>query len=486
MDPFQAHLIQSRRDFFCGCASGIGAVALASLLQEDGLLAAEKAPGGKEDLARPLAPKAPHFAPKAKRCIFIFMDGGPSQLDLFDPKPKLKRLDGQLIPQSLVKDLRFAFIRKETARIMASPRKFKKHGECGMELSDWLPHLSQCVDDMALVRSMTTDAFNHHPAQLLMLTGATAFGSPGMGAWLTYGLGSESKNLPGYVVMVSGKGTTGGASLWSSGFLPSTYQGVLFRNQGSRILHLKNPPGLSADMQRLGLDALRDLNKERLAVTRDPEIAARIASYELAFRMQKHAPELIDFSRETRQTLNAYGVNDPVKKPFATNLLLARRLVERGVRFVNVFHSNWDDHFNLEKNLKLNCDIVDQPIAALLKDLKKRDLLDTTLVVWGSEFGRTPMRENRPGKEKSPVGRDHHPTAFSIWMAGGGVKGGLVLGKTDELGFNVVEDKVHTNDLQATILHLFGLNHLKLTYRFKGRDFRLTNVGGKVVKKLLA
>jgi hypothetical protein len=469
-------MLLSRRDFFCSSASGIGLAALAALLQDDGLQAAES----------PLAPKAPHFAPKAKRCIYIFMDGGPSQLDLFDPKPRLKHLDGQVVPQSLVNDLRFAFIRKETARIMASPRKFKKHGQCGTEISEWLPHLAGCVDDICLVRSMTTDAFNHHPGQLLMLTGATAFGSPSMGAWLTYGLGSESKNLPGYVVLTSGKGVTGGASLWSNGFLPSTYQGVLFRNQGSPILHLKNPDGLSRKMQRLGLDALRDLNRERQAVTRDPEIAARIASYELAFRMQKHAPELIDLSKETRQTLNAYGVNDPVKKPFATNLLLARRLIERGVRFVNVFHSNWDDHFNLDKNLKLNCDITDQPVATLLKDLKKRGLLESTLVVWGSEFGRTPMRENRPGKEKSPVGRDHHPTAFTVWLAGGGVKAGTVLGKTDELGFNVVEDKVHTNDLQATILHLFGLDHLKLTYRYKGRDFRLTNVGGKVVKKLLA
>jgi hypothetical protein len=479
METLQTQWHQARRDFLFGCANGIGTVALASLLASDGLLAAEKADG-------PLAPRAPHFAPKAKRCIYIFMDGGPSQLDLFDPKPRLKQLDGQLIPQSLVKDLRFAFINKKTARIMASPRKFRRHGQCGTEVSDWLPHLAGCVDDLAVVRSMTTDAFNHHPGQLLMLTGATAFGSPSMGAWLTYGLGSESRNLPGYVVLASGKGLTGGASLYSNGFLPPSYQGVLFRNQGSAVLNLKNPPGLSAAMQRTGLDALRDLNRQRLRLTGDPEIAARIASYELAFRMQKHAPELIDLSREPKHTLEAYGVNLPVKKQFATNLLLARRLVERGVRFVNVFHSNWDDHFNLDKNLKLNCDIVDQPIAALLKDLKKRGLLDTTLVVWGSEFGRTPMRENRPGKEKSPAGRDHHPTAFTIWMAGGGVKGGQVLGRTDELGFNVVADRVHVNDLQATILHLFGLNHLKLTYRFKGRDFRLTNVGGKVVKKLLA
>jgi hypothetical protein len=342
------------------------------------------------------------------------------------------------------------------------------------------------VDDLTLVRSMTTDAFNHHPGQLLMLTGATAFGSPSMGAWLTYGLGSESQNLPGYVVLTSGRGTTGGASLWSNGFLPSTHQGVLFRNQGDPILHLHNPSGLSPAMQRLGLDALRDLNRQRHEATGDPEIATRIASYELAFRMQRHAPELIDLSGETRQTLESYGVRHPLKKSFAANVLLARRLVERGVRFVNVFHSNWDDHMNLDKNLKMNCDIVDQPVAALLQDLKRRGLLDTTLVVWGSEFGRTPMRENRAGQEKSPAGRDHHPTAFTVWMAGGGVKAGQVVGKTDELGFNVVEDRIHVNDLQATILHLFGLDHLKLTYRYKGRDFRLTNVGGKVVQKLLA
>jgi uncharacterized protein (DUF1501 family) len=482
MHPLEDYVNHTRRDFLCSGASGVGLAALATLLQGEGLLANESRPAEQN----PLAPKAPHFAPKARRCIYIFMEGGPSQLDLFDPKPKLKELNGQLIPQSLVKDLRYAFINKQTARIMASPRTFKAHGECGMEMSDWLPHLAECVDDLTLVRSMTTDAFNHHPGQLLMLTGATAFGSPSMGGWITYGLGSESQNLPGYVVLTSGRGTVGGASLWSNGFLPSTYQGVLLRNQGDPILSLQNPAGLSRKMQRLGLDALRDLNQERYSQTHDPEITARIAAYELAFRMQKHAPELVDLSRETRQTLRTYGVDQPLKKPFATNLLLARRLVERGVRFVNVFHSHWDDHQNLAKNLKMNCDIVDQPIAALLKDLKKRGLLDTTLVVWGSEFGRTPMRENRAGHEKAPVGRDHHPNAFSIWMAGGGIKGGRVLGKTDELGFNVVEDKVHVNDLQATILYLFGLDHRKLTYRFKGRDFRLTNVGGKVVKKLLA
>jgi hypothetical protein len=471
-------LPQTRRDFFCSAASGLGAVALASLLHDEARAASTP---------DALAARVPHFPARAKQCIYLFMDGGPSQLDLFDPKPKLRQLDGQVVPSSLVKDVRFAFINKATARLMASPRRFRPRGQCGMEISDWLPCLAGCADDLTLIRSLTTDAFNHHPGQLLMLTGTTAFGNPTLGAWLTYGLGSESRNLPAYVVLTSGgKGTTGGASLWSNGFLPSSYQGVLLRNRGDPILHLRNPKGMSPEMQRLGLDALRDLNRERYTVTRDPEITARIASYELAFRMQTRAPELVDLSGETRQTLAAYGVDKPLKRQFATNLLLARRLVERGVRFVSVFHSNWDDHMNLDKNLKMNCDIVDQPVAALLQDLKRRGLLDSTLVIWGSEFGRTPMRENRMGGEKTPAGRDHHPNAFSIWMAGAGVKGGQVIGKTDELGFNILEDRVHVNDLQATLLHLFGLDHLRLTYRFQGRDFRLTNVAGQVVPKVLA
>jgi hypothetical protein len=496
VNPFQQYLQQSRRDFLTSSASGIGMLALASLLKEEGMLAAEAKPA---ELAavNPLAPRHPHFPAKAKRCICIYLEGAPSQIDLFDPKPKLNELNGQKLPESMTKSVRFAFIQKETARLMGSPRKFKKHGQCGMDLSDFLPHLSTCVDDIALLRSMHTDSFNHHPGQLAMNTGVPTFGRPSMGSWLTYGLGSESKSLPGYVVLTAGRGTSGGTSNWGSGFLPTTYQGVLFRNQGDPVLNLSNPLGLTGDMQEKTVAALRELNQQRHAQIGDPEINSRIAAYELAFRMQSAAPELIDLSGETRETLESYGVGrydngkagrgggKGVYNAFAVNCLLARRLVERGVRFVNLFHASWDHHSDLDRELAFNCGMADQPVAALLKDLKQRGLLDSTLVIWTSEFGRTPLGENRPGF-KTVNGRDHHPFAFSIWMAGGGIKGGQVLGKTDEIGWNIVEDPIHINDLHATILRLFGMDHLRLTYRFQGRDFRLTDVGGKVVTRLLA
>ncbi len=489
MDPLREYAHQSRRDFLTSTASGIGLAALAAMFREQGLLASEA--------ANPLAPRAPHFAPRAKRCICIYLEGAPSQIDLFDPKPKLRELDGQPLPESMTKNVRFAFLQKETARLMGSPRTFTPRGQCGMELSDFLPYLGECADDIALLRSMHTDSFNHHPGQLMMNTGVPNFGRPSMGAWLTYGLGSESSDLPGYVVLNSGRGTSGGASNWSSGFLPTTYQGVLFRNQGEPVLNLNLPPGLSPEMQRETIEALSRLNAQRHQRVGDPEINSRIASYELAFRMQAAAPELIDLAGETRETRAMYGVdreNDSaggrggasdVFHSFATNCLLARRLVERGVRFVNLYHASWDHHSNLDKELAFNCRMADQPVAALLKDLKQRGLLDTTLVIWASEFGRTPLGENRPGY-KVVNGRDHHPFAFTLWMAGGGVKGGQVIGKTDELGWNVVEDPIHVNDFHATILHLFGFEHTRLTYRFQGRDFRLTDVGGKVVDKLLA
>jgi hypothetical protein len=469
-------------------------LAMASLLRDEGLLAADPQPA---DAADPLTPKPPHFAPKAKACICIYLEGAPSQIDLFDPKPKLNELNGQKLPDSMTKNVRFAFIQKEGARLMGCPRTFKPHGQCGMQLSDFLPHLGTCVDDIAFIRSMHTDAFNHHPGQLMMNTGVPTFGRPSMGSWLNYGLGSESKNLPGYVVLTAGRGTSGGASNWSSGFLPTSYQGVLFRNQGEPVLNLNNPDGLSAPMQQKTIAALTDLNRQRHQRVKDPEINSRIAAYELAFRMQMAAPELIDLSAEDKQTLEMYGVdrNDSGKSgrsggrgvfhQFAVNCLLARRMIERGVRFVNLYHASWDHHSDLDKELAFNCQMADQPIAALLKDLKQRRLLDSTLVIWTSEFGRTPLGENRPGF-KSVTGRDHHPFAFTIWLAGGGVKGGQTLGKTDEIGWNIIENPVHINDLHATILHLFGLNHLKLTYRFQGRDFRLTDVGGQVVKRLLA
>ena len=486
-------LASTRRDFLVTAASGLGTLALASLLKADGLLAVE--PQGS---ARSFAAKPPHFSGKAKACIFIFMEGAPSQVDLFDPKPKLNELHRQKLPDSFTQNVRFAFIQKDSALLMGSPRKFQRQGQCGMELSDLLPHLGSCADDIALIRSMHTDQFNHHPGQLMMNCGVPTFGRPTMGAWINYGLGSESRNLPGYVVLTAGRGTSGGASLWSSGFLPSNYQGVLFRNQGDPVLNLSNPPGITREMQHYGLDAIADLNRLRHAHVRDPEIAARIASYELAFRMQSAAPELMDLSGESRATIEAYGLEreDPKIKAdrgggpgqyraFARNCLLARRLVERGVRFINIYHASWDHHSNLDVELGFNAAMADQPVAALLKDLKQRGLLEETLVIWGAEFGRTPLGENRAGREPN-TGRDHHPFAFSLWMAGGGIRGGRVVGETDEIGWSVVKDPIHINDFHATVLHLFGLDHTRLTYRFQGRDFRLTDVGGRVVETLLA
>jgi uncharacterized protein (DUF1501 family) len=492
MQPNQV-FAQNRRDFLTSAASGLGAAGLIQALAGDGVFSSAQA--AASSAVNPLEPKAPHFAPKAKSCILIFMEGAPSHIDLFDPKPKLNELSGQALPESMVKNVRFAFLKKDTARLLGSKRIFTKHGQCGMELSDLLPHLGKVADDMLLVRSMHTDQFNHHPGQLLMQCGRAAFGLPCMGSWITYGLGSESQNLPGYVVLTAGRGSSGGATLWQSGFLPSVYSGVLFRNQGEPVLNLRNAAGISNQLQRKGLDVLGRVNQARFEQMHDPEIASRIASYELAFRMQSAAPELIDLAQETQATKDAYGLDrvEPEVKggraggpgqfhSFASNCLLARRMVERGVRFVNIIHASWDHHSNLDVELPYNSQMADQPIAALIKDLKDRGLLDETLVVWASEFGRTPLGENRNGSEMVS-GRDHHPFAFSIFMAGGGIKGGQVYGETDEIGWSVVKDPVHVNDFQATLLHLFGLDHLKLTHRFQGRDFRLTDVGGKVIEK---
>lgn len=448
------------------------------MLRDDGLLAAES------------STRAPNFAPKAKRCIYLFMEGGPSQMDLFDPKPKLNELDGEPMPESLLENVKFAFTQKESARLMGSPRTFQKFGECGMDMSDLLPHLSKHADDIALVRSAYCDQFNHLPGQLLMLTGTPFRGWPTLGSWLNYGLGSESQDLPGYVVMTTlGRGLPGGAASWSSGFLPSNYSGALFRNEGSPVLNLANPEGISPEMQARTVQAVNELNRQRLSKVGNPEIASRIQNYELAFRMQSAAPELIDLSNESKATLEAYGVDREDKTGFqasyARNCLLARRLVERGTRFVTLFLSTWDQHSSLDSALATNTQISDQPVAALLQDLKERGLLDETLVVWGGEFGRTPLGENRKGF-KSVTGRDHHPYSFSLWMAGGGVKGGQTIGTTDEIGWGVEEEPIHVHDLHATILHLFGFDHEELTYRFQGRDFRLTDVHGNVVKKLLA
>ena len=434
MDLQQYRKIQTRRNFFRNCAGGIGTMALANLLESEGY-------GATVD-TNPLAPKPPMFAPKARNVIFMFMEGGPSQLDLFDPKPELEKWDGKPLPASLTKDLQLAFI-KPTAAVLASRRKFTPRGQCGMEISDFLPHLGEVADDICLVRSMHTDAFNHHPGQLLLFSGAIQVGRPTLGAWTVYGLGSESRNLPGFVVLSSGKGTSRGASNFSSGFMPSAYQGTILRGSGDPILYLSNPPGVSTDRQRADLDALRDLNEHHLQKTGDLEIASRINSYELAFRMQMAGPELLDFSKESPATLEMYGVNKEPTKPFATNCLLARRLVERGVRFVMMMHASWDDHSELNKKLKQNCEITDQPAAALIKDLKQRGLLDSTLVVWGGEFGRTPMSEIRKPEEADNAGRDHHPVAYSMWMAGGGIRAGQVVGKTDDLCFHITEDPVH-------------------------------------------
>jgi len=486
----------ARRRFLSGgMASAAGAIALSSLLTADGAVAADQT---GEPINDPLRPRPPHFRPRAKRLIYIYLEGGPSQMDLFDPKPELNRLDGQPLPPSLLDSVKFAFLQKESARLMGTPRTFARHGQCGMELSDLLPHLGTCADDLCLIRSMHSDQFNHLPGQLLMNCGSAVAGRPSLGSWLAYGLGTESQNLPAFVTLVTvGRGIPGGSASWSSAFLPSTYSGTQFRSDGETVLNLANPDGIDRVTQQASIAAINDLNRLHQEQVRDAELASRMNAYELAFRMQSAAPELNDLSDETQATLDAYGVerNEPkiasnlggvgLFGPFARNCLLARRMVERGVRVVGIFHSSWDHHSNLDPQLKHNCLMADQPIAALLKDLKQRGLLDETLVVWNSEFGRTPLGENRAGS-KSVTGRDHHPYSFSIWLAGGGVKGGQVIGETDDVAWGVARDPVHVHDLQATILHLFGLNHTRLTYRFQGRAFRLTDVGGQVVKQVLA
>lgn len=481
MPRSEACLLKStRRHFFRDCRIGLGTMALGSLLHEQSLL------GASDDSAshNPLAARAPHFPARAKSVIFLFMAGGPSQLDLFDPKPKLQQLDGQVIPPSFVENKRFAFI-KADAKLLGTRRKFSQHGHSGQAVSECLPHMASIVDDLAVIRSMSTDVFNHGPAKFFLNTGFERFGRPSMGAWVTYGIGSEANDLPGFVVLQSGpRGPRGGAPNWGSGFLPTTYQGVPFRGQGAPILNLDNPQGIDADRQEDFVTAVNDFNRLRLADTNDPEIETRIAAYEMAYRMQTSAPALMDLSDETRETLDLYGAV-PGQASFANNCLLARRLVQRGVRFVQLYHTDWDHHGNkdteLGESLDKICGQVDQPAAALVRDLKRLGLLDETLVVWGGEFGRTPQ-----GEPRDFLGRDHHIEAYTMWLAGGGVKPGLLLGKTDDIGYFTVEDRVHVHDLQATILHLLGLDHLKLTHRFQGRDFRLTDVGGRVVEKLLA
>lgn len=459
----------TRRWFFEQCGVGLGRVALGSLMAAGALTAADD----------PLAPKKPQFAPKAKRIIFLFMAGAPSHLELFDNKPQLAKFDGTLPPADLLKGYRAAFINPNST-LLGPKFKFAKYGQSGAELSELLPHLTKVVDDIAIVKGMVTDAFNHAPGQLLMNTGSQQFGRPSMGAWVTYGLGSESKDLPAFVVFSSGaKGPSGGNSCWGSGFLPTVYQGVEFRSSGDPVLYLSNPPGVDNELQRDSLDSLKKLNQMRLDTVGDPEISTRINSFEMAFRMQSSAPELMDITKEPQHVLDLYGAV-PGKPSFANNCLLARRLLERGVRFVQLYHEAWDQHGNLVKDITKNCKDTDQACAALVADLKQRGMLEDTLVIWGGEFGRTPMVQG--GND----GRDHHPNCFTMWLAGGGIKPGITMGESDDLGFNVVKDKVHVHDLNGTILHLLGFDHTKLTYRFQGRDFRLTDVHGSVVKELLA
>lgn len=480
MDHNSPGAIRCRRHFLRDCRVGLGRMALASLLLE----ASPRRVEARAALnLNPMAVRPPHFAPKAKRVIYLFMAGAPSQLDLFDEKPALSRYDGKPIPAEVVKDQRYAFIRPD-ASLMSSRYTFARHGQSGANLSEMLPHLAKVVDDIAIVKSMHTSQFNHAPAQIFLNTGSPLPGRPGMGGWVTYGLGSESNDLPGFVVLSSAGGLSGGAALWSSGFLPTSYQGVPFRTKGDPILSVSNPPGIDAPLQRDSLDLLRGLNEDHQNEVGDPEIQTRIAAYEMAFRMQASAPELMDLSRESPETLALYGVT-PGEPSFGTNCLLARRLVERGVRFVQLFHEGWDHHSDVAGGLKKACGQTDQGAAALVLDLKRRGLLEDTLVVWGGEFGRTPMVESNPTLGRS-MGRDHHPQAFTMWLAGGGIRPGITMGETDDLGFHIVADPVHIHDLQATILHLLGLDHTRLTYRFQGREFRLTDVHGEVVNTLLA
>jgi len=462
----------TRRWFFEQCGVGLGAIALGQLFRQNGLAATAQG-------MNPLAPKQPHFPGKAKNVIFLFMAGAPSHLELFDYKPELAKWNGKLPPADLVQGYRAAFINPNST-LLGPKFKFAKYGQSGAEISELLPHLSEVVDDIAIIKSMYTDAFNHAPGQIFMNTGTQQFGRPSMGAWVTYGLGSECSDLPAYVVFSSGtKGTSGGASNWGSGFLPSVYQGVLLRSSGDPVLYLSNPKGFDRQLQRDSLDAITRLNQKHLDLVGDPEIATRINSYEMAYRMQSSAPELMDISKEPQHILDLYGA-EPGKSSFANNCLLARRLVQRGVRFVQLFHEAWDQHGNLVNDLKKNCLNTDRACAALIKDLKQQGMLKDTLVIWGGEFGRTPMVQG------GDDGRDHHPNCFTMWLAGGGVKPGITLGESDEFGFNATRDRIHVHDLHATILRLLGFDHTKLTYRFQGRDFRLTDVFGEVVEKLLA
>jgi len=473
-----AHAL-SRRELFQNVSAGIGSIALASLLGADGDASpmATASPSASSD---PLAPKLPHFAPKAKNVIFLHMVGAPSQLDLFDEKPFLKQNDGEPCPDKFLEGQRFAFLRGHP-KLLGTEFKFTKHGDSGLPFSELLPNIGSHADDICLIKTLHTEHFNHAPAQLFFQTGFGRFGRPTLGSWTNYGLGTENQDLPGFVVMVTGQVAGAGNSLWGSGFLPTVYQGIEFRSQGDPVLFLSNPAGLESAGRKRIVDAINTLNGAQLADVGDPEIATRISQYEMAYRMQSSVPELMDISQEPASVHAMYGTK-PGKVNFANNCLLARRLVERGTRFVQLFDQGWDHHGNVFSSLRNKCKQIDQPIAALLSDLKQRGLLDETLVVWGSEFGRTPLLQS----DRTKAGRDHHKDAYCVWMAGGGARGGTTIGETDELGYFPVEDAVHVNDFHATLLHLLGLDHTRLTYKFQGRQYRLTDVGGHVVKKAIA
>jgi uncharacterized protein (DUF1501 family) len=465
----------TRRHFFADCGVGVGKIALASLLASSMSRGASAASAAK--------PQAAHFAPRAKRVIYLFQAGAPSQLDLFDYKPTLAKHDGSVVPAEIVKDQRYAFIRRDS-KLLAPRFRFNRHGGSGTEISDVLPHLSKIVDEITIIRSMHTDQFNHAPAQVFLNTGFPQPGRPSMGSWVSYGLGAETSDLPAFVVLSSGGGLSGGSANWSSGFLPTSHTGVPFRSQGDAILNVSNPAGYDDRLQRDSLDLIGSLNQQRFETVGDPEITTRINAYEMAYRMQASAPKLMDLSDEKPETLALYGV-DPKKPSFARNCLLARRLIERGVRFVNLYHEAWDHHSDVAGGCRAQCGATDQGSAALVTDLKRRGMLDDTLVIWGGEFGRTPMVESNVSLGRA-LGRDHHPQAFTIWLAGGGIKRGHSLGATDDIGFHVAQDPVHVHDLQATILHILGLDHERLTFTFQGRQYRLTDVHGHLVKSVLA
>ncbi|HWB02387.1 MAG TPA: DUF1501 domain-containing protein [Verrucomicrobiales bacterium] len=462
----------SRRHFLRDCGVGVGKIALASLLTDAFAPRAAAATN----------PLPGHFPGKAKRVIHLFMAGAPSQLELFDYKPQLTKLAGKPLPPSVIGGQRYAFIRPDAA-VLGPQFKFARHGQSGAELSEMLPHLAKIADEICLIKSCKTDQFNHAPAQIFFQTGFSQPGRPCMGSWALYGLGAETQSLPAFVVMSTGSGISGGSALWSSGFLPTTYAGVRFRNQGDPILNVASPPGLDAKAQRDTLDLVGTLNRRRLAAEGDPEIATRLANYEMAFRLQTSAPELMDLRSESKETLDLYGCN-PDKADFARACLLSRRMIERGVRFINIYHEGWDAHSDVTGNVRNNTAATDKASAALVLDLKRRGLLEDTLVIWGGEFGRTPMVETNPSLGRSQ-GRDHHPQAYTMWMAGGGIRPGLTFGSTDDLGFHVAENPVHVHDLQATILHCLGFDHERLTFHHQGRDYRLTDVHGKIVREIL-